>query len=288
MSSAVADREFRVCTAASCEDIMAEKKGILAVSFGTSYERARKEAIDAVEEQWRSVFPDCELRRAFTSPRIIRKLAAQGLSVPDVAQALKGMEAEGFTHVWVQPTLLIPGEEYDRLCEAVKVLEHDFTLLKIGEPLLCQEEDYDNAVRIMMEKYPVREGEACVLMGHGTPHDAGHIYRTIGKKLEAQSAGRYSLATVEGEPAIEEAADKLPRDVRKVTLVPFMLVAGDHAMNDMAGSGSSSFRSVLEARGYEVECVIRGMGAYPEIRALYDDKLRKLRSDDAEKALEET
>ena len=131
---------------------MAEKKGILAVSFGTSYERARKEAIDAVEEQWRSVFPDCELRRAFTSPRIIRKLAAQGLSVPDVAQALKGMEAEGFTHVWVQPTLLIPGEEYDRLCEAVKVLEHDFTLLKIGEPLLCQEEDYDNAVRTMVEK----------------------------------------------------------------------------------------------------------------------------------------
>ena len=162
---------------------MAEKKGILAVSFGTSYERARKEAIDAVEEQWRSVFPDCELRRAFTSPRIIRRLAAQGLSVPDVAQTLKGMKAEGFTHVWVQPTLLIPGEEYDRLCEAVAPFACDFALLKIGEPLLCQEEDYDNAVRTMVEKYPVREGEACVLMGHGTPHDAGHIYRTIGKKL---------------------------------------------------------------------------------------------------------
>lgn len=261
--------------AAICEEPMADKKGILAVSFGTSYERARKEAIDAVEEQWRSVFPDCELRRAFTSPRIIRRLAAQGLSVPDVMQALKRMKAEGFTHVWVQPTLLIPGEEYDRLCEAVKPFACDFALLKVGEPLLCQEEDCDNTVRIVMEKYPVRSGEACILMGHGTPHDAGHIYQRIRRKMEEQSEGRYSLATVEGDPGIEEVAEKLPGDVRKVTLVPFMLVAGDHAMNDMAGEEPGSFRSVLEAKGYEVECVIRGMGAYPEIRALYDAKLRK-------------
>lgn len=288
MSSAAAAESFRVCAAVLNEDIMADKKGILAVSFGTSYERARKESIDAVEEQWRSVFPDCELRRAFTSPRIIRRLAAQGLSVPDVVQALKCMKAEGFTHVWVQPTLLIPGEEYERLCEAVAPFACDFALLKIGEPLLCQEEDYDNAVRIMMDKYPVRKGEACVLMGHGTPHDANYIYKRIGEKLETKSEGRYSLATVEGDPAIEEVADRLPRDVRKVTLVPFMLVAGDHAMNDMAGQEPGSFRSALEARGYEVECVIRGMGAYPEIRALYDAKLRKLRSDDEEKALEET
>lgn len=254
---------------------MADKKGILAVSFGTSYERARKESIDAVEEQWRSGFPDCELRRAFTSPRIIRRLASQGVRVPDVTQALNCMKAEGFTHVWVQPTLLIPGEEYDRLCETVKGFERDFTLLKIGEPLLWQEEDYDNAVRIVAEKYPVHLCEACVLMGHGTPHDANRIYQKIGKCLERQSEGRYSLATVEGAPGIEEVADRLPGDVRRVTLVPFMLVAGDHAMNDMAGQEPGSFRSVLEAKGYEVECVIKGMGAYPEIRAMYDDKLRK-------------
>ena len=239
--------------AAICEEPMADKKGILAVSFGTSYERARKESIDAVEEQWRSVFPDCELRRAFTSPRIIKRLAAQGLSVPDVTQALARMKAEGFTHVWVQPTLLIPGEEYDRLCEAVHLFERDFALLKIGEPLLWREEDYDNTVRTMMGKYPVREREACVLMGHGTLHDAGHIYQKIREKLEVQSAGRYSLATVEGAPGIEEVSDRLPRDARKVTLVPFMLVAGDHAVNDMAGQEPGSFRSVLEAKGYEVD-----------------------------------
>ena len=275
MSSAAVVENFQVRVAVLNEDIMTDKKGILAVSFGTSYERARKESIDAVEEQWRLVFPDCELRRAFTSPRIIRRLAAQGLSVPDVAQALNYMKTEGFTHVWVQPTLLIPGEEYDRLCEAVRAFEGAFALLKIGEPLLWQEEDYDNTVRIMMEKYPVQTAEACVLMGHGTPHDANHIYEKIGKCLERQSEGRYSLATVEGDPGIEEIAGRLPEDVRRVTLVPFMLVAGDHAMNDMAGTEPESFRSVLEAKGYEVECVIRGMGADPEIRALYDAKLKK-------------
>lgn len=256
---------------------MAEKKGILTVSFGTTYEEARREAIDALEKELAHSFPAYELRRAFTSSIVRGKLAGQGILIPGVTEALQAFWKEGYSHIWIQPTHLIPGEEYDRLRADVDVWRGKFEFLKVGEPLLLTEQDYDRVVGLMKERFAPGEDEACILMGHGTYHEANRAYEKIEKRLEKKPGRRIFMATVEGVPSLEEILDALEGDqgIRKIRLVPFMLVAGEHALHDMAGEDAQSWKRICTARGYETTCVLHGMGAYPEIRQLYVKKLKK-------------
>ena len=256
---------------------MTVKKAILAVSFGTTHDQAEKEAIAALERDWEQAFPEYTVRRAFTSATVRRKLAERGLHIPGVAQALEAFSADGYTHVWVQPTHLIPGEEYDRLkAETLRWKEH-FSFLKIGEPLLMQEEDYDTVVSAMCGRFRPAADEACIFMGHGTWHEANRAYEKIGKRLQKDGSGRYFMATVEGVPALEEILETLAHEtrIRRIRLIPFMLVAGEHALHDMAGGEADSWKHICEARGYAVTCVLHGMGSYPEIRRQYVRKCRK-------------
>jgi len=254
-----------------------ERKGILAVSFGTTYDRARREAIDPLEREWAQAFGDYTVRRAFTGNLVREKLAGQGMAVESVPQALERFCRDGYTHVWIQPTYLIAGEEYSRLIAQATPFRERFSLLKIGEPLLAGEEDYDRVVGAMRARFPMAAGEACIFMGHGTYHEANRAYEKIEKRLEKEAGRRYFMATVEGLPSLEERLDEMDGrgDIRKIYLVPFMLVAGDHALVDMAGEGTESWKSRCLARGYEVECILHGMGSYAEIRRLYVEKCRK-------------
>ncbi len=254
-----------------------EKKGILAVSFGTTCDSAREEAIEAIERDWRQAFPDCTVRRAFTSGIVCRKLSARGIRVQSVTEALQTLHEDGCSHVWVQPTHLIPGEEYDRLKAQAAGWQERFTLLKTGEPLLVQEEDYDLVVTRMRNRFPAAADEACIFMGHGTYHAANRAYEKIEKRLEKTTGRRYFMATVEGKPSLEEILNALDKQtgIRRIRLVPFMLVAGEHVLHDMAGEGAESWKNKCRARGYEVDCVLHGMGSYPEIRELYVQKCRK-------------
>lgn len=256
---------------------MTEKRGILAVSFGTTYDKAREEAIEAIENDWEQTFPDYTLRRAFTSNIVRRKLQGRGLQVQSVPEALEDFLADGYTHIWIQPTHLIPGEEYDRLIGQAMQFKDRFAFLKVGEPLLLQEEDYDTVVRIMRDKYRVADGEACIFMGHGTYHEANRAYEKIEKRLEKETDRSYFMATVEGTPSLEDILQRLDETggIRKVLLVPFMLVAGEHALHDMAGEEADSWKNRCRARGYETACILHGMGSYPEIRQFYIRKCRK-------------
>ena len=259
------------------EEPVTEKKGILAVSFGTTHDAAREESIEAIERQWTQIFSEYTVRRAFTSGIVRRKLSERGILVQSVSEALRQFEEDGYTHVWVQPTHFIPGEEYDRLKAEALGFKDRFTFLKIGEPLLVQEEDYDTVVTIMKKQNPVSDDEACIFMGHGTYHEANRVYEKIEKRLEKESGRRYFMATVEGIPSIEDILEQLKaeKSVRRLRLVPFMLVAGEHARNDMAGEEAESWKSICGSRGYEVSCVLHGMGFYEEIRELYVQKCRK-------------
>lgn len=256
---------------------MAEKKGILAVSFGTTYDAAREESIEAIEKEWKQAFPEYEVRRAFTSGIVRSRLAERGIFVQSVAEALQQLWADGYSNVWIQPTHLIPGEEYDRLKAEAMQWKERFAFLKVGEPLLLQEEDYDAAVTAMKEQNPLAHDEVCIFMGHGTYHEANRAYEKIEKRLEKEEGRRYFMATVEGLPSLEDILEILDADrtVRRIRLVPFMLVAGEHAVNDMSGEEAASWKSRCTARGYEVSCVLHGMGAYPAIRQLYIRKCRK-------------
>ena len=253
------------------------KKAILAVSFGTTYDPAREEAIEALEKDWQEAFPDYRLCRAFTSSIVRQKLAGRGIEAPGVSQVLEQLAKDGYTHIWIQPTHLIPGEEYDRLQAEAARWKERFTFLKVGEPLLLDEEDYDTVVGLMQERFWPGEREVCIFMGHGTYHQANRVYEKIEKRLEKESRGRFFMATVEGIPSLEEILDRLEKHpaIEKIILVPFMLVAGEHAMHDMAGEEAGSWKNRCRERGYKVDCVLHGMGAWPEIRRLYQRKCRK-------------
>ena len=155
------------------------KKAILAVSFGTTYDPAREEAIEALEKDWQEAFPDYRLCRAFTSSIVRQKLAGRGIEAPGVSQVLEQLAKDGYTHIWIQPTHLIPGEEYDRLQAEAARWKERFTFLKVGEPLLLDEEDYDTVVGLMQERFRPGEREVCIFMGHGTYHQANRVYEKI-------------------------------------------------------------------------------------------------------------
>ena len=181
------------------------------------------------------------------------------MAVDGVEEALARMAAGGLEGALVQPTLLIPGEEYDRLRARIPA-DGRFAL---GGPLLRDEADLAAMAAILREAYPLDKDTVLLAMGHGTAHSANGLYLRLARHMAPDMA----LCTVEGRPSFREAVDALlaqPR--RKVHLVPLLLVAGDHSKNDMAGPGPDSLRSLLEGAGFQVSWSLRGLGELPAVR----------------------
>lgn len=252
------------------------KRAILAVSFGTSYPDTLEKTIAATERTLAEAFPEWEVRRAFTSGKIIQKLQRRdGVVIDHVSQAMKRLEAEGFTHVAVQSTHVMHGEEYEKMLAQLEPFRLRMQV-SVGMPLLHGEEDYAAVADALLQWLPrPEEGEALVLMGHGTPHFANASYTQLEHMLRAR-CGRVFVATVEGYPTLESVCRQLEAapEIRKITLAPLMLVAGDHARNDMAG-GEDSWRAQLEAKGYAVRCILQGLGECPAVRELFAQHCRE-------------
>lgn len=246
------------------------KKAILAVSFGTSYPDTLEKNIAATERALSAAFPDWELRRAFTSGKIIEKLRRRdGLQIETVAQALQHLADEGYTHVAVQSTHIMHGEEYEKMLAQLEPYRLQLRL-SVGMPLLHAQADYDAAADALLSWLGrPKEDEALVFMGHGSTHFANAAYSQMEHVLRARCE-RVFLATVEGYPALDSVLHQLKArpQIRRVTLAPFMLVAGDHAKNDMAG-GEDSWKQSLQAEGYEVRCCMQGIGECAAIRELF-------------------
>lgn len=246
------------------------KKAILAVSFGTTYPDTLEQTIAATERALAAAYPDWEVRRAFTSGMIIQKLQRRdGLKIDNVAQAMDRLEAEGFTHVAVQSTHVMHGEEYEKMLSQLE--PHRLRMrLSVGAPLLHAEADYAAVADALLDWLPpLEQDEALVFMGHGTAHFANAAYAQMEHVLRARN-DRIYFATVEGYPTLESVRQRLAHwpEIQKLLLTPFMLVAGDHARNDMAGD-EDSWKTELEAAGYPVRCVLQGLGQCPAIRALF-------------------
>ncbi len=251
---------------------MCKKQGILVVSFGTSHRETREKTIAAIEQQMQEAFPAYEVRRAFTSGMIMEILKKRdAIHVDNVTEALEKMARDGFTHVLLQPTHILNGDEYEKMEEQAKQCSHQFHQLTIGKPLLTDSSDYEAVCRILIEKLPKEnEEEVIVLMGHGTGHFADAAYAALDYRFKALGREDIFVGTVEGYPELEDVIPQLHRfGAKKVTLLPFMVVAGDHAVNDMAGDGEDSWKSVLQREGMEVRCLLKGLGEFPEIRDLY-------------------
>lgn len=246
------------------------KTALLVVSFGTTHPDTLEKTIAATENALACAFPEYPVFRAFTSGVVRKRLLDKyGIQTDSVAEAMKRIAGAGFDRVIVQPTLLIPGEEYDRLSAQVRAAAGTLRL-SMGKPLLWEERDLDDMLQVLKAAYPVAADTVLLLMGHGTAHSANRIYLRLAEKMRETPGAVMRLCTVEGTPSFDDILAEL-RDMsqRKVCLAPMLLVAGDHAKNDMAGTAPGSLRARLESQGFTVECILRGLGELEAVRRMY-------------------
>lgn len=252
------------------------KKGILVVSFGTSHLDTMEKTIRTLEQDIAGAFPDCRVYRAFTSHMILRRLKREeGMHIHTVEEALKQMAEDGIRRIIVQPTHIINGIENDRMLEDLKKYEGVFEWVRVGKPLLSSVDDYKKAVHAVMAQTELSPDETLVLMGHGTDHHANAAYPMLEYTFHALGYTRVLVGTVENFPDLHNVMTKLKiSGAEKVVLMPFMLVAGDHAKNDMAGE-EDSWKSELEHAGYKVRVVLKGLGELEGIRGIFKEHIRE-------------
>lgn len=246
------------------------KKGILMVSFGTSHLDTMEKTINVIEREAFQRFDGCRVYRAFTSRMIIRKLKrTENMAVDTVEEALRRMASDGIEDVVVQPTHIINGIENDRMMEDLMENLSLFQRIRVGKPLLSSVEDYKKSIHAVMSEVDIQDDEMLVFMGHGTDHHANSAYPTLEYTFHALGYNQVLVGTVESFPELKNVMTKLEiAEKKNVALMPFMLVAGDHARNDMAGE-DDSWKSELEDAGYKVRVIMRGLGELEGIRRIF-------------------
>ena len=274
------------------QDEIGEKE-LLVVSFGTSFNDSRVADIKSIEDALQEANPDWSVRRAFTAQIIINHIQARdGEKIDNMEQALERAVANGVKQLVVQPTHLMHGAEYDEMCAAIDKVRDQFDSVEIAEPLLG--EVGDDATVINADKEAVAKavvaaaleesgyettaaakdaGVAYVLMGHGTAHVAKVTYSQMATQMAELGYENVFVGTVEGEPE-ETSCEAVIEAVKNagyttVVLRPLMVVAGDHANNDMAGADDDSWKTMFEAAGFTVNCQISGLGRIADVQALY-------------------
>lgn len=254
-------------------------KEILVVSFGTSYSNSRHVTIGAIEDAIREAYPDYQVRRAFTAQIIIDKLKKEeNIEIDNVKQALDRAVANGVKTLVVQPTHLMNGLEYNDLKKELDKYKDKFDKIALGKPLLTSDEDFKQVIAaITNDTKEYLDGETAIcFMGHGTEADSNKVYATLQEKLKAAGYNDYFVGTVEAKPSVDDLIAQVKESVKykRVILQPLMVVAGDHANNDMAGDGEDSWVSKFKAAGFEVKPVLRGLGQNYDIQKIYLEHLK--------------
>jgi sirohydrochlorin cobaltochelatase len=245
------------------------RKAVVVASFGTTHADALAEGIAPCEDAVRRAFPDRVLRRAFTSAGVARKLRERdGVTVDTPAGAARRLFDEGCSDLLVLPLVVIPGEEFhEKIVKPLLPLRGLFGRFALAAPLLSSTEDCRNVLAALRPFVP-RDG-GLLLMGHGSDHPANAAYGFLQTLAENEGMPVY-VATVEGYPELTHAVRRIRKDgIRKISLMPLMIVAGDHAKNDMAGDGEDSWKNALVREGFDVTVLLRGIGGLEEIRNIF-------------------
>lgn len=256
----------------------APKKGILLVAFGTTVPEARA-TLDNFEKGAKTRFPGLEIRWAYSASIVRGILAKEGIVVDSPATALARMMDDGFTHVAVQSLHTIPGEEFHGLHKTVSAfsgLPKGMTNVTLGMPLLSAPEDVEACAKAILASLPAerKKNEAVILLGHGTHHPANIYYPGLQYYLNRLDP-LVLVGTVEGVPSLDDVRQTLKeRKVTKAYLQPFMSVAGDHAINDMAGDEEDSWKTVLTADKITCVPVLKGTAEYPAFVKIWLDHLQ--------------
>jgi sirohydrochlorin cobaltochelatase len=260
------------------------KRGILLAAFGSSMPEGEA-AIDAVKDAVSAAYPGTEVRVSYTSRIIMRKIARErGKVVDEPAVALAKMAYEGFTDVVVVSTHIIPGAEYDDLKSVVdgfrlmgeRGTKAGFRRISLSLPLLSNSRDFERLAQALTGAYSEQgRSGAVVFVGHGTHHFADAAYSALQMALWRESPNFY-VGTIEGMPSYDDVLSRIKSSrVKNVLIAPAMLVAGDHAHNDIAGDEEDSWKSMLESEGFRVTPVLSGLGQNKAVHNLILDKMRE-------------
>lgn len=260
------------------QDEIGEKE-LLVASFGTSFNDNRRLTIGAIENAMEKAFPDYSVRRGFTAQIIIDHVERRdGIHIDNMDEALDRAINNGVKTLVVQPTHLMNGLEYEELTGQLAEYADSFEQVAVGEPLLTSDDDFNRVMKAIVEataEYDDGETAIC-FMGHGTEAASNEVYGKMQDLLKANGYDNYYVGTVEAEPSLEDVLTAVQAgDYKKVVLEPLMIVAGDHANNDMAGDEEGSWKTEFENAGYEVTCILRGLGELPEIQQILVEHAQK-------------
>ena len=241
------------------------KKAILVTSFGTSHRDTREKCLDLIQREVEEKYGSENVERAYTS-RIIRRIIEknEGIHIFDQEEGLKVLKDKGFEEIITMSLHILDGIEYSKL---------DDKFGKISKPLLADDEDFEKIVE-NKEFNDLEGNDAIVFMGHGTESEADYAYQKLQEEYLKAGKNNIFIATVDGKVTIKDVIEKMKgKGFKKILLKPFMIVAGDHAKNDMSSDDEDSWKTILKNEGYEVTSVLKGMGEYEFIRKMFMDKL---------------
>jgi len=255
------------------------KDAIVVMSFGTTFVDSRNKTINPTVAAIQAAHPDVPVIITYTS-HIIRDrvLAKEGVKIPTPEEALEQLKAEGYTRIALATLDIIPGIEYDYKNAVFNIYKNDFKKMTIGTPLMYfqgqeeQPDDVEATMKALATQFPkTGKKDAVLLMAHGTPHPANAYYSVMQARLNEINPNAI-IFSVEGWPSLETVIPQLKaKGIKNVTLMPMMMVAGDHANNDMAGDEDDSYKSILLKEGFNVECYLHGMGENEGVRGIFVD-----------------
>lgn len=257
------------------------KDAILVMSFGTTFKDTREKTIDATVNAIQAAHPGVKVVTAFTSHIIIDRIKAnEGITYPTPEEAIAQLKAEGYTRVAMTSLDIIPGMEYAYKDAVFQLHKNDFKKATFGTPLMYwqgqegQADDITTTMKAVSTQFPkLGKRDAVLVMAHGTPHPANAYYAVMQDRLNEMGLNNVLIFSVEGWPHLETVIPQLKaKGIKNVTLMPLMMVAGDHANNDMAGDEPDSFKSILENEGFKVNAYIHGLGENEAVRQLFVDK----------------
>jgi len=256
------------------------KKGIIVTSFGTSNRETMELCIESIENRIKESYTDYLVIRAFTSRMVIHKLKKRdNYPVDTPTEALKRMKDEGVKEIYIQPLLIIEGHEYEKILREVDnfVKENPNFKVRVAKPLLSHDMDYEKVVNGLGI---ANKDQAVVFMGHGSYHSTDISYKKLEDTIRKAGYEKVFIGTVEGEISIDEVVEKLKeKSIKKVLLKPFMLVAGVHALEDMASDSDDSWKNVLEKNGIDTEVQIVGLGQVKAIQDIFIEHLDRIRGE---------
>ena len=257
------------------------KDAMVVMSFGTTYKDTRVKTIDATVDAIKAAHPNTKVITAFTS-HIIRDRIQQkeGITYPTPEEALAELKKDGYTRVALASLDVIPGMEYNYDAAVYNLYKNDFKKMTLGTSLMYwmgQENQTDQVIetlKAVQSQFPkLGKEDGLLIMAHGTPDPSNAYYSVIQDRIHTLGMKNVFIYTVEGTPNLEQVIPQLKlHGIKHVTLMPFMMVAGDHANNDMAGAEPESHKSILEKEGFKVDTYIHGLGENPNIRNLFVER----------------